>query len=293
MEGDSYPEAEIEDLLEDEIAPEDHRLARRVFVSIISQVDLADPDIKFKDLIDKLDERARGSLEFNSKSEASAKAALAKMHGDWFEWLLCNIAQQSNLTPGLPIVAIKLPNVVQFDSTNLYVEELRTMIGSLRTEVRKSSVELISSNPDFVLVQRELVDLLPPAGLDATELLVNWHERRYLPLAGRCTFESIYGYLAAKYTLRPDRRLQIAHESSLMKALYVHLQTRLWNTTPRGLRFHAVSTRVGNKDRAALKTVATHSITTVGSVPQAAVDTLHETKSVGDAQSMFRKILAS
>jgi hypothetical protein len=78
--------------------------------------------------------------------------------------------------------------------------------------------------------------------------------------------------MSVKTSFRPDRRLQIPHEGSLMKALYAHLVTREWELTPRGLKYYAVACSVGEPDRRALKTVATHSITTVTNLPQAAVD---------------------
>ena len=68
-----------------------------------------------------------------------------------------------------------------------------------------------------------------------------------------------------------------------MKALYVHLQTRQWILKPNGLKYYAMATVVGPKDRDALKTVATHSITTVHSLPQAAVDEVYEVNSLKQA----------
>src|SRR5690606_1570365 len=84
--------------------------------------------------------------------------------------------------------------------------------------------------------------------------------------------DDIRGYFSVKTTFRPDRRLQIPHEGSLMKAIHVHLQTRSWINDPKALKYYAAATKVNNSDREALKTVATHSITNVSSKPQAAVD---------------------
>jgi len=53
-----------------------------------------------------------------------------------------------------------------------------------------------------------------------------------------------------------------------MKAIYTHLQTREWIINLKGLKYYAFSTKISDKN--ALKTVATHSITTVSSLPQAA-----------------------
>jgi hypothetical protein len=76
-----------------------------------------------------------------------------------------------------------------------------------------------------------------------------------------------------------------------MKAIYTHLQTREWIINPKGLKYYAISTNVGDPDRAALRTVATHSITTVHSIPQAAVDEVFEINSLQQAQRAFADIL--
>lgn len=76
-----------------------------------------------------------------------------------------------------------------------------------------------------------------------------------------------------------------------MKAIYTHLQTREWIISPKGLKYFAIATVVGTPDRAALKTVATHSITTVHSIPQAAVDEVFEVNSLEQTQTAFAQIL--
>jgi len=58
------------------------------------------------------------------------------------------------------------------------------------------------------------------------------------------------------------------HESSLMKALYMHLQTRQWILKPRGLRYYAIAPEVSDADRAALRTVARLDLYSCGSRPE-------------------------
>jgi hypothetical protein len=65
----------------------------------------------------------------------------------------------------------------------------------------------------------------------------------------------------------------------LTKAIYVHLQTRLWIDKPRTIKYFGASLKLNDKDRRALKTVATHSITTVLSEPERAVDECFELSS--------------
>lgn len=78
-----------------------------------------------------------------------------------------------------------------------------------------------------------------------------------------------------------------------MKALYTHLQTRTWTINPTGIRYYAAATSIGNADVIGLKTVATHSITDVKSLPQSAVDEIFKINSVLDVDSCLNHILSS
>lgn len=225
------------------------------------------------------------------------KDALNNVHGDWYEWLLaisawnyCAINKDANL-------ALLTPNISQFDISRLYNDRLYNLIQDLRAKVLKSSsVQLISSNPDFVIIDRKVVNTIikiiePITTIDSNA--ISLIENSFREFSGKCDFDDIHGYISVKTSFRPDRRLQIPHEGSLMKAIYTHLQTREWIINPKGLKYFAIATKVGNPDRAALKTVATHSITTVHSVPQAAVDEVFEVNSLHQAQIAFSKILSS
>jgi hypothetical protein len=85
--------------------------------------------------------------------------------------------------------------------------------------------------------------------------------------------------------------LQLSHEGSLMKAMYVHLQTRDWIINTKGLRYYGAATHVSDADRRGLRTVATHSIINVQSVPQAAVDDVFTINSNADTDKVFNLIL--
>ena len=221
--------------------------------------------------------------------------ALNNAHGDWYEWMLaieawntCALMPKKNLT-------ILLPNIKRYDLARLYKDDLHDLIEDLREKVQMSStVQLISSNPDFVILSRELVqevmgDIEPikEFSLESIAML----DEAYLQFSAQCDFEDLIGYVSVKSSFRPDRRLQIAHEGSLMKAIYVHLQTREWIINPPGLKYYAMSAEVKPSDRTALKTVATHSITTVSSVPQPAVDEVFEVNAVQKAREVFSQIL--
>lgn len=105
--------------------------------------------------------------------------------------------------------------------------------------------------------------------------------------------DDIAGYLSVKASLRPDRRLQLAHEGSLMKALYTHLQTRTWTINPRGIRYFAASKKISEADIKGLKTVATHSIIDVKSSPQSAVDELFQINTVNELDHCLTVLLSS
>jgi hypothetical protein len=250
---------------------------------------LPDLDQPFGEMMAGLDSAAR------AKHGAVSDGALNNCHGDWYEWLLSFAAWNIHKQLGTRLVAFTIPNVSQFDAAKLYSDELVSMVQHLRDEVSKSAnVQLITSNPDFVLANATHVknNTLPVQITDVNAVIISELDNLYRGFIGVCGYTDIGGYASVKFSLRPDRRLQIAHEGSLMKALYVHLQTRLWIMKPPPLRYYALSPQVGPADRAALRTVATHSITNVGSVPQSAVDDVFETATLRQAMEVFCQILS-
>lgn len=245
---------------------------------------------RYSDILKELDHAIR------AVEPKVTSGALNNAHGDWYEWMLTiaswNVAA---INPNLN-VAIPLPNKKTLQLSDLYVEDLSKKIDDLRQKVEKSTtVQLISSNPDFIIIRRKLAQNLFGTIKPYTKVSVGDLEelnKLWLGLVGKCVFEDIVGYLSVKSSLRPDRRLQISHEGSLMKALYVHLQTREWIIDPPGLRYYAMATKVGEPDRDSLKTVATHSITTVASIPEPAVDEVYEVDTLDAALKAFNEILA-
>lgn len=221
--------------------------------------------------------------------------ALSNCHGDWYEWIIAILANNYYLEEGSKYLILQLPNIRQFDVSTLYQDKLFSYIKDLRTKIsQNSNVNLISSNPDFVIIDTENIDL-NGFSIEKIEHItpdkISNLEKLYTFFTGKCEFENIVGYLSVKTSLRPDRRLQISHEGSLMKALYVHLQTREWIINPRGLVYYAAATAISDADRAGLKTVATHSITNVQNKPEAAVDEVYKIDSIEDAHKAFKDIM--
>ena len=205
-----------------------------------------------------------------------AQGALNNGHGDWFEWCIGIIALR--LSQSLKeFVLVPLPNVRKYNVFNLYEPRIANVVNDLRDKVEKDhGVNFVTSNPDFAIIRYS--QIRQPLPLDASiedqvKFLNTWH----LDFDGTCGFDDIRGFLSVKNSLRPDRRLQIAHEGSLMKAIYVHIQTRLWLSKAVGYKYYAMSgSSVSTADHAAMSTIATHSITTVQSTPKPAVDGLFE-----------------
>lgn len=199
--------------------------------------------------------------------------ALNNARGDWYESVIALGAIEYVREHKSPYTMVNLPNISSYSCENLYIEEISGLIGDLRQVLLDSAdVSLISSNPDFVIVSSALLDLDDVSA--GTKEDVEYAFTLYREIDGECAFADIVGYSSVKSGLRPDRRLQIAHEGSLMKALYRHVQTRLWEIDAPGTSYYGFSMTVGNADREALKTVATHSIVDVSSKPESAVDAL-------------------
>lgn len=222
-------------------------------------------------------------------------SALSNAHGDWYEWLLAISAWNYHVAHPDAFMALLMPNVSRFNVSELYNDELSGLVHDLKEKVAAAaSVRLITSNPDFVLIDPRKVsrpiDLPGKITLIDRDMLTQVEEL-YRHFVGLCDFDDIAGYMSVKTSLRPDRRLQIPHEGSLMKAIYTHLQTRQWIINPRGLKYYAISTAVSAADIHALQTVATHSITTVQSVPQAAVDNVFVVNSLKQAEDVWQQIL--
>ncbi len=238
-------------------------------------------------------------LEFDhaiyQRDSTVTKDALNNVHGDWYEWFLAITAWNFCADNPTAHLALPTPNITRFAIASLYNEKLYNLILDLKNKVLVSSaVQLISSNPDFVILDRRLVNgIIPNIDRITTidQMAIQKIENAYKAFVHKCDFDDIVGYMSVKTSFRPDRRLQISHEGSLMKAIYTHLQTREWVLNPRGIKYYAMATKVGEPDRKSLKTVATHSITTVNSIPQAAVDEVFEVDTMLQAQMAFEVIL--
>lgn len=266
--------------------------------SEIGENQLPPADKKITDFLAEMDEAIqvsqKSSTEY-SEYPRITKQALANSHGDWYEWILAITAINVYLTQNSDFIALLLPNVSRFNISNLYTEDIQEIIDDLVKKVKDATdVQFVTSNPDLVIIDTRKLNI--STGFDQSIDFIDGEtirkvENLYKSFIGKCSYSEIIGYISVKTSLRPDRRLQIPHEGSLMKAIYTHLQTRQWILKPRGLKYYAASTEIREPDRNALKTVATHSIITVNSLPQAAVDEVFEINTVNRAKDVFKTIL--
>jgi Cfr10I/Bse634I restriction endonuclease len=220
---------------------------------------------------------------------AVTTGALSNVRGSWYEWLIALHAIKFAIDNATKTVMVKLPSVTSFDCSRLFVPKTFGLIEDLREKVKAAEgVSLITSNPDFCLINRDMLPAKLPDLKNLTAL--NDVDQLYQAAIGKCELDDISGYVAVKTSLRPDRRLQISHEGSLMKALYKHIQTRDWLIDAPGVKFYAFTKNYTDADAIALKTVATHSITEVSSKPQSAVDNIFSINSSGGIFNALERI---
>lgn len=227
-----------------------------------------------------------------SEYPAAQPNAIRKLRGDWYEAAIGLGALSYANQYQSKYCLINLPKITSFKVHNLYKSEIALLIDQLAEAVKDSAdVSLISSNPDFAIVRSELISALPLTGFDMNTLkAVN---TLYSQFAGQCDLDDVVGYTSVKTSLKPDRRLQIAHEGSLMKALYRHIQTRQWIIGAPGIRYFGITKKFGPADVKALKTVATHSIVDVLGKPESAVDKLYSVKDGAELEQILSEITIS
>jgi len=226
------------------------------------------------------------------RSEFSPKpGAINNVRGTWYEWLISiggfNICQKYS---DAKRILVPLPNVISLDYPSLYKKDVYSLIQDLKEKTAAHDVNLISSNPDYVIVTKPNELLLPDVSvIDASAL--KKIDDFYLKLVGTLNFADLVGFVSIKTSLRPDRRLQLSHEGALVKAFYEHLKSRLWITDAAGLKYYGVSQKVGPADIKGLKTVATHSVLSVNSVPERAVDAVIQVSGGASLNSFLTDVL--
>ncbi|MET3704157.1 MULTISPECIES: Cfr10I/Bse634I family restriction endonuclease [unclassified Citrobacter] len=265
------------------------------FIAYSARVDVS--EMHFSDVLTGLKHFVNNAA--SEKGGSVSDNSFNKCNGDWYEWLIAIQSIVFFLNNNTNRLLIKMPNASSFDVISMYKEYLSGFIYDLREKLKVNDVNLITSNPDFSIIEigearayyEEYLSGISFYNLDLSTL--SKLDNLYKQFVNYAELDSIVSFLSVKTTFRPDRRLQLAHEGSLMKALYTHLQTRTWNINPRGVKYYAAATSIGPADKIGLKTVATHSITDVKSLPQSAVDELFKINSISDVNTCMTHILFS
>lgn len=215
--------------------------------------------------------------EYAVKNYAASGDSLKNVGGAWYAWLLAIGFSIEAKRRGLKKLFLKLPNVRVMPCTNLYNHNLTSLLKDFEEKLyHVSQANLITSNPDFVVIRTT-------EGYNGTELqnpittaVLENFDTQYQSFEGNLRLGDLEAYIGVKTSLRPDRRIQLLHEGSLMKAIHTHLVTRNWDITAERLRYYGISLTTTAADVSGLKSVATHSIITAGVKPERAVDALVE-----------------
>jgi hypothetical protein len=238
----------------------------------------------YEELLSKCAENA-------SLVETPPQNALNNARGAWYAWMIAIDAMKYCTTNANANYLIKLPNARQFDAHSLYVQSVWMLIDDFRAKLNAiGNVNLVTSNPDFVIINRRLRETPPTINAVITHEDISCVDDFYKEFIETCELDDVIGHVGAKTSVRPDRRIQLLHEGSLTKAIYAHLQTRLWLTQANGVKYFAVSLAWGDADIEGLRSVATHSIASASLTPQPAVDGVVELKDSVTANLFFSSI---
>lgn len=219
--------------------------------------------------------------------------ALGNARGKWFEWLIVlGFWRWALDNSNIKFTLAQLPNVTSFDSAKLFKPKIQKAIRKFKEVLLESDVTMVTSNPDFVILRRSpyedaLFENLQD--LSITKATLERISEHYLKFVDSGNLNDIFGYLAVKSSMRPDRRLQIAHEGSTYKALSKNISKSL-EIEEYIPYFFAVTSKTNDKDRLALKTVATHSIAENTSKPIRAVDQVFDVNSYQDLCTTFDEL---
>jgi len=226
-----------------------------------------------------------------SVNETPTQNAINNARGAWYAWVIAIDALRFAANNSNSNILIKLPNAKQFDAHSLYVDSVLSLINDFRSKLSlMGKVNLVTSNPDFVIINRTLKKDIPLVGNIITHQDIAFVDDIYKDFIGKCQLDDIIGHAGVKTSVRPDRRIQLLHEGSLTKAIYAHLQTRLWLTQAKGVKYYAISLSWGQADIEGLRSVATHSIASASLIPQPAVDDVIEINDTNSANLFINRI---
>ncbi|MBC7970805.1 MAG: Cfr10I/Bse634I family restriction endonuclease, partial [Verrucomicrobia bacterium] len=143
----------------------------------------------FRGILDSLDNAVK------AECPGVTQGALSNCHGDWYEWIIACVAWNFRLTSNKSSMALLLPNISRFDVASLYTSNLYEHINDLRQKVLDTAgVQLITSNPDFVVINLDgiqLDDSLNTPITEFTEGTINKLQESYRHFIRKCLFNNI------------------------------------------------------------------------------------------------------
>ena len=236
----------------------------------------------FRDFIEECKDFAK------RKNNNVKTGALNNVSGAWYQYLISIGIWEFNLNnPGNKELNINvLPNQSSLSIEEFYIPEIRDVILQLRLRAKRNGATLSTSNPDYIFLKSELKTkkenpILNGVNSDSLFLIKSFYSN-YL---GKCSSKQIIAFIGAKTSMRPDRRYQWAHESSLHKALSSYIEKRVYILRDNKLKYFGVSMHFTQADRQGLATVPTHTIADVNSEPEKAIDDLFIINSGQDLNS--------
>ena len=217
------------------------------------------------------------------------------VRGAWTRWIFsvicwnffCEYAEKHNAC------IIMLPPISRLTFTDLFdTDSGEALKRGLLSRLNEHGIELTMSNPGFICASD-----IPPDGLFQVPITNLSLENQavlasaYEKIVGSCQYNSIKFGIALKTSLRSDRRYQIIHEGSTLKAFIAHLQVRYWDIGFKTDYYAVVANDVSEADRRVLSAPAIHSIVDVHAPPVKAIDAIYEVKCTSDMESCVKKMV--
>ncbi len=217
------------------------------------------------------------------------------IRGAWTRWIFgsicwnffCEYAIQHNAC------IVMLPSISRLTFTDLFEPDSQDALNrGLLRKLNDHGIELTMSNPDFICVSDIPPDDIfknPIANLSADSQATI--AEAYKKIVGSCLYNSVKFGVALKTSLRSDRRYQIIHEGSTLKAFIAHLQVRYWDIDFNTNYYAVVANEVSSSDRRVLSAPAIHSIVDVHTPPVKAIDAIYEVRSTEDMESCIKNMI--
>ncbi len=253
------------------------------------------PEGSISELLGKVENQVRKAADarYGAGTGQKLTGGVNNSRGEWLEYILklifWNTAVEFN---GGKTVIVKLPSAAQLRFRDLYEPRARGYLDELFASLGNLGMDMQMSNPDFLCVTNLVDDIdLPSDPVVVNEDAVKLLDTAYQKLLGRCSADSVPFALAAKTSVRPDRRYQIVHEANVVKSLVAHLGGRFWQQDLYTAFYAMIASKVSEADRNSLRNPATYTLVQVSWTPVPLVDEVYWIDSVEGAQEIVEGLL--